>query len=243
MDTELKKNHSGTILAIIPARGGSRGLPRKNIKLLAGKPLIAYAVEVGLQSPSVDRLIVSTEDDEIAALARNLGADVPFLRPMSLAEDNVPDQPVFRHVIQCLEEKEHYYSDFVLNLRPTTPFKTVGDVESVVSKWRKTGCDCVRTVTKVEGKCHPYWTLKLKGDVAEPFLEDIDLNRYHQRQLLPEAYYINGVVDGFTPDRALRDCPLYGGNMRTVCVAPERALDIDTDLDFSFCEHLLKKRL
>ena len=236
----MDKNPSRKILAIIPARGGSKGLPRKNVKLLAGKPLLAYAVEVGLNSPSIDRLIVSTEDEEIADVARRLGAEVPFLRPKSLAEDHVPDQPVFRHALAWLEREENYSADFSLNLRPTTPFKTVSDVEEVVRKWRETGCDCVRTVTKTEGKHHPYWMIKVEGDKAGSFVANIDMKEYHQRQLLPEAFYINGVVDGFTRDRVLREEPLYGGDMRVVWIPAERALDIDTELDFRFCEYLLE---
>lgn len=235
----MEKKPSQDILAIIPARGGSKGLPRKNVRLLAGKPLIAYAIEIGLNSPSVNRLIVSTEDEEIADVARRLGAEVPFLRPKDLADDDAPDQPVFRHTLEWLEENENYSSNFILNLRPTTPFKTVADVEAVIDRWKETECDCVRTVTKTEGKYHPYWMIKVEGDKAGSFVKNIDMKKYHQRQLLPEAYYVNGVVDGFTRARVLRDEPLYGGDMRIVCIPQERAVDIDTELDFRFCEYLL----
>ena len=160
----MKGKNTNEILAIIPARGGSKGLSRKNVRLLAGKPLLAYAVDVGLNSPSIDRLVVSTEDEEIADMARGLGAEVPFLRPRRLAEDDVPDQFVFRHVLERLQREENYSADFILNLRPTTPLKTVSDVENVVHKWRETGCDCVRTVTNTEGKYHPYWMIKVEGD-------------------------------------------------------------------------------
>lgn len=225
-----------SIIAVVPARGGSKGVPRKNIRPLCGKPLIAYAIQAGLRSPSVDRVIVSTDDDEIAAVAVEYGAEVPFIRPAGLAGDEVPDKPVFVHALSWLEENG-YMPDFVLNLRATTPLKSVGDIESVIEKWARTDCDCVRTVTRA--KHHPYWMIRPVGDRCERFIREIDPDSYYQRQLLPAAYYFNGVVDGFSRESVMNGDTLFHGDMRFVEVPEERAVDIDTELDLKLCEFLM----
>lgn len=235
----MREIEGKNIIAVIPARGGSKGVPRKNLRLVCGKPLIAYAIQAGLGSPSIERVIVSTDDEEIAEVARRYGAEVPFMRPAGLAGDSVPDQPVFMHAVGWLEDNG-YRPDFVLNLRATTPMKTAGDVEAVIMKWTTSGCDCVRTVTRA--KHHPYWMIKPDGDRCVQFVDGIDLERYHQRQLLPAAYYFNGVVDGMARDRVMSGGPMYGGDVRFVEVPEERAVDIDTEMDLKLCEYFMVNR-
>ncbi len=125
------------VLGIIPARGGSKGVPGKNTRLLAGKPLISYTIEAALKSKFIDRLIVSTDDEEIAKVAEKYGAEFPFLRPANLAQDDTPDQPVFQHAIKILKIQDDYEPDIVLNLRPTTPLKTSHTIDKVVEKMRQ----------------------------------------------------------------------------------------------------------
>ena len=120
------------VLAIIPARGGSKGLPRKNVRLFAGHPLISYSIAAGLQAETVTRTIVSTDDDEIAAVARQYGADVPFMRPAEYAQDNTLDLPVFQHALTWLAEHEGYHPDVVVQLRPTSPVRPVKLVDDAV---------------------------------------------------------------------------------------------------------------
>jgi CMP-N,N'-diacetyllegionaminic acid synthase len=239
----LKKN--ATLIAIIPARGGSKRVIKKNIRLLDGKPLIAYAIEAGLNAPSVSRVIVSTDDREIAAVARQYGAEVPFLRPERLAGDLVSDSPVFNHLIKWLESNEDYLFDFLVNLRCTTPFKTVDDIEGAYSRLLKTEADSVRSVTKIDDVAiHPYWIVKKTGDYLEPFLDGIDRTFYQgKRQLLPVAYRFNGVVDIVKAENVTKNpLNIYGNCMAAYEIPEERAIDIDTELDFKFCEFLFNQK-
>lgn len=228
------------VLGIVPARGGSRRVPGKNIRLLAGKPLIAYTIEAGLQSTSIERLIVSTDDKEIAEVARKWRAEVPFLRPADLAKDNTPDQPVFLHALEWLKENDDYEPEVVVNLRPTTPFKTPQIIDEVVQRITATDADIVRTMILVEGVHHPYWMYRLSEDgSAEPFSSDIKLSEYYQRQLLPPVYRINGVVDAMKTQVIYENNILDNQNMKGVIISEKESMDIDTEFDFMLCECIL----
>jgi CMP-N,N'-diacetyllegionaminic acid synthase len=228
------------VLGIIPARGGSRRVPRKNIRLLAGKPLIAYTIEAALHSTSIERLVVSTDDEEIAEVARKWGAEVPFLRPAELAKSDTPDQPVFLHVLEWLKNNDDYEPEIVVNLRPTTPFKTPQIIDRVVKKIRDTGADVVRTMTLVEGVHHPYWMYRLSEDgSAELISGDIKLSKYYQRQLLPPVYRINGVVDAMKTHIIYKENILDNQNMKGVIISEKESMDVDTEFDFMHCEYIL----
>ncbi len=228
-------------VAIILARGGSKGVPRKNIRPLLGKPLIAYAIEPGLAAKKVDRVIVSTDDAEIAEVAISCGAEVPFTRPSELAKDSTPDLPVYQHLINWLEENEGYKFDFLLNLRCTTPFKTPAMIDDAVALLAEGGCDSVRTAHQVAGEEHPYWMFKKRPDgLAEPFVDGIKLENYHQRQLLPPCHALNFLVDAMRVDVVMNSDYPCGKKVRLLEVDPARAVDIDTERDFVICEALLK---
>lgn len=228
------------VLGIIPARGGSRRVPRKNIRLLAGKPLIVYTIEAALHSTSIERLVVSTDDEEIAEVARKWGAEVPFLRPAELAKSDTPDQPVFLHVLEWLKDNDDYEPEIVVNLRPTTPFKTPQIIDRVVKKIRDTGADIVRTMTLVEGVHHPYWMYRLSEDgSAELISGDIKLSKYYQRQLLPPVYRINGVVDAMKTHIIYKENILDNQNMKGVIISEKESMDVDTEFDFMLCEYIL----
>lgn len=238
------KKDKEKLVAIIPARGGSKRIPRKNIRLLAGKPLVGYAIEAGLASPSIERVIVSTDDEEIAGIAKEFGAEVPFLRPPELAGDMVPDWPVFEHLINWLRKNEKYEFDYLLNLRCTTPLKTVEDIEGAYARLLATQADSIRSITCIEDVAlHPYWIVKKTGEYGEPFLEGIDRAEYHgKRQLLPEVWRYNGVVDIVRTESIMRHpTDLYGKKMAVYEIPEERAFDIDTELDFLICECLMEK--
>lgn len=225
------KKHS-LVVAIIPARGGSKGIPRKNLQPLAGKPLIAYAIEVGLEAPSVDRVIVSTEDEEIARVACSLGAEVPFMRPKMLAQDDTPDLPVFQHLIDWLE-KDGFYFDFLVNLRCTTPFKQVCHIESCMAQIFSSHYDSVRSVTQSRGKGHPAWAMRLdEHGCAEPFLSGFDC----QRQKLPVAYHLNGVVDVMKVSAIKGGQAPYGARVGLMATEPIYSHDIDTWDDLYIAE-------
>lgn len=227
------------VLGIIPARSGSKRVPKKNIRLLAGKPLIGYTLEAALQSKYIERLVVSTDDKEIAGISVKYGAEAPFLRPYDLSADDAPDQPVFKHALDWLKKNDNYIPDVVLNLRPTTPFKTAQIIDMVVEKIRDANADIVRTMTAVNGVHHPYWMYRLSDDgEVSSFVDGIDLNDYYQSQLLPWVYRINGVVDAYRTKVIESGNILNNHNMRAVVISEEESIDIDTEFDFILCEHI-----
>jgi CMP-N-acetylneuraminic acid synthetase len=226
------------IVAIVPARGGSKGIPKKNIALLAGKPLLSYSIEVGLESSLIDRVFVSTDDEEIAKVALSFDAEI-LHRPKELAGDDTPDLPVFQHAISYLED-QGYHPEILVNLRPTCPLRDVKDVNSAIQKMVDSNCDAVRTITTV--KHHPYWMGKLKNDRLFPFIDGIDVQKYYQRQLLPDAYIINGGVDVMRAENIIKNKSLYGNDIRAVFMPPERSIDIDTNLDLRIAETILSQR-
>ncbi len=228
------------VLAVIPARGGSKGIPRKNIRLLAGKPLINYTIEAALQSQYRLRVIVSTDDEEIANVARTAGAEVPFLRPAELARDDTPDLPVCQHALHWLMMHENYCPEVVVWLRPTSPLRTVQDIDAAVRLLVETGADCVRSVCLAEH--HPYWMKRLEGNRLLPFVEGVDESKYYRRQELPPAYRLNGAVDVTWCKRIVENGKLFGGDMRGYVMPVERSVDLDSELDFALAELLLQRR-
>ncbi len=232
-------------VAIIPARGGSKGIPDKNIINLCEKPLIAYAIEAGLAASSVNRIIVSTDDEEIANIAKEYGAEVPFVRPAELAEDNTPDLPVYRHLVEWLHDNENYSFDNLVNLRCTTPLKTPKMIDDAVRLLNNTDCDSVRTANQVSGEEHPYWMFKKRNDgTAESFIDGIKLENYHQRQLLPPCYALNFLVDAMRVDVVMTSSYPCGDKVKLLEIEDTlRIIDIDTKEDLVICEAILEAGL
>lgn len=225
------------VVGLIPARGGSKGVPGKNIKPLGGKPLICWTIEAALGSSLLDRVIVSTDSEEIAAIAAEAGAEVPFLRPSSLAEDRTPDGPVMTHMLDMLRHKEDLQVSTLVYLRPTTPFKTSGIIDQCIAELEANDrYSSLRTITRVEGVHHPYWMHRLADGILTSFIKDLDASRYVRRQVLPPCYRVNGVVDVLRPEVIADDPMLYGDCIGTVELDEAVSLDIDTILDFAFCE-------
>ncbi|MEN8224428.1 MAG: acylneuraminate cytidylyltransferase family protein [Bacteroidota bacterium] len=232
------------ILAIIPARGGSKRIPNKNIKPLNGLPLINYTIELALSNQNIDKVIVSTEDTEIAKIAMACGAEVPFMRPDKLAMDNTPDLPVILHALEWLEDNENYHPDKILLLRPTTPFKTNNIINNCVDILNDDPtATSVRTTHRAEGIDHPYWMFKSKNGYLQPFIDGIELTQYYQRQLLPDCYKINGVVDVLRPEVIRDSNNLFGDQIRFCEIEENNAVDIDTPLDFVYAEFLIKNKI
>ena len=144
------------ILGVITARGGSKGIPGKNLKLLGGKPLLAYTLESAEESAVFDRVILSTDDAEIAAAARARGCEVPFMRPADLAQDETPHLPVMQHAVDWLRENEHYRPDVVMILQPTSPLRRAADIRHAIQLLTETGADSVLTVSAVSAHVHPH---------------------------------------------------------------------------------------
>lgn len=228
------------VIAIIPARGGSKSVPRKNIRQLAGRPTIAWTITVALACPVLDRVTVSTDDKEIAEVAKQYGAEVPFLRGAELAQDDTPDLAVYQHALSWLAEHEGYYPDIVVWLRPTAPLRTVQDIEAAIDILVRTKADFVRSVCVAEH--HPYWMNRLDADRLVPFVEGVDESQYYRRQLLPPVYRLNGAVDVTWRSTIMEKGLIYSGDVRGYVMPAERSIDLDSELDFTLAELLLQRK-
>jgi CMP-N,N'-diacetyllegionaminic acid synthase len=224
------------IAAVIPARGGSKGIPRKNMRDLAGKPLIAYTVEAALKSKILRRVVVSTDDVEIAEVAKSYGAEVPFLRPAELAKDDTPGLLVIQHAVKYMEENEALKLDVVVVLQPTSPLRSEKYIDEAVEKLLRTGADSVITVCKV--RHHPFWSFTVKGERLYPFSEKgITIGR---RQDLPEIYAVNGAVYAVRRDVLFEQNSVFGRDTRAILMLHEESVDIDDYFDLFVAEMMLK---
>ena len=229
------------VLAVITARGGSKGLPQKNLRPLADKPLIAHTIDAAKHARFLDRTIVSTDDEQIAALARSHGADVPFLRPAELARDETPSLPVLIHAIRWLDGNEAYRPDYVMLLQPTSPLRTAQDIDNCITLALEKDADGV--VSLCQAKHHPYWMKRVEADgrVTDLLLLDQPLETaYSRRQDLPPGYAINGAVYLVRREILLEYQTFYTDRTYAYVMPLERSLDIDTLWDFRLAEFVLK---
>jgi N-acylneuraminate cytidylyltransferase/CMP-N,N'-diacetyllegionaminic acid synthase len=217
----------------VPARGGSKGVPRKNLAVVAGKPLLAHTVLAARAARGLDRVVVSTDDAETADAARRYGAEAPFLRPAELARDDTPGVEPVLHALEWLEGREGYRPEYVMLLQPTSPLRTAGDIEGVLRLAAERDADGVTTVCEL--KAHPYGAVKLgpRGELAS-FL-DFDFGelqkRYPRRQDLPPAYVENGAVYLTRRSVLLAERSFYGRRAYGYVMPAERSLDVDTAWD------------
>ena len=231
---------STVILAVIPARGGSKSIPHKNVVLVAGKPLIAWTIEVALKSPSLQRVIVSTDDPEIANVAQHYGAELPFTRPIHLALDDTPSIDVVVHTIRWVEEHENYRPDFVMLLQPTSPLRTAEDIEEVIRIALEKKGDSVVSVCIAHN--HPYWTKRIaKNGTLVGFLPKAP--KCTRRQGLPPAYALNGAIYLARREVLLNQRTLYTEKTYAYIMPQERSLDIDTPWDLYLADLILKDRM
>lgn len=228
------------ILGMINARGGSKGVPRKNIKLLGGKPLIAWSIEVARQVPEISRLIVSTEDEEIAGIARDYGADVPFMRPDELASDTAVQLDTIIYNVERLEREEGRRIDAVALLQPTQPFRTPEDVSGCIRKMRETGAQSVITVAP--NKHHPFglWTFGEEGAGLELFLKEGAQQKGFNRQQMKPLYMRTGAVYVISRQALLEKRSLYGDHVEGYVVDDIRSwINIDDLQDWEMAESWL----
>lgn len=228
-----------SVLAVVPARSGSKGIPGKNVRDLGGKPLLAHQIENARSAESIDRTVVSTDDEEFAAVAKEFGAEVPFMRPDRLAADDVPVIAVYQHALESLAD-DSAPIDLVVGLQPTCPFTRPDQIDAAVRKARRTGCDSVVSVTEVLDP-HPYNTYSLEGDRLEP-LEGITVEEPLQRQDRPSVYALTGAIFVRRPsvlgawdgtDFAL------GDDVRAIEQAERESLDVDTPHELVVARALL----
>lgn len=236
------------ILAIIPARGGSKGIPGKNIKPIAGKPLIAWMIMAAKGSKHVTRVIVSTDDENIAAVTREHGAEVPFLRPKEIAQDLSTDVEFLTHALEFLEEKEGYEPEIVLRLPPTSPLCTSAHIdEGIETLLADDSLDAVRPIH--EAPKHPYKLWKIAEDEKhiEPFLPKsftgFDEPHNLPRQLFPKVYVHTGAMDVMRRDTILKQKSTSGKRLGYFFMKPEDSVNIDSPMDFEIAEILLRRRM
>ncbi len=232
------------ILALIPARGGSKGIPRKNIRSFAGYPLIAWSIAAAKQAACVTRVIVSTDDEEIAAVAREYGAETPFLRPAEFAQDQTTDLPVFEHALQWLEENENYQPEIVIQLRPTSPIRPKDCVDSAVKiLMEHEDADCVRGVVPAGQNPHKMWRFAGEDQPMKPLLEvDGIAEPYNApRQILPPVYWQTGHIDAIRVATIKQKHSLTGDVIYPLVIDPRYTVDIDTLSDWAKYEALGKQ--
>jgi len=233
------------ILALVPARGGSKGIPRKNIKFLAGEPLIAYTIREARKSKYITRLVVSTEDEEIARVAREHGAEVPFLRPAELALDDVTDLPLFQHCLGWLMKNQGYSPDIVVHLRPTAPLRGVSHIDRAIELLLASPeADSVRSVCPAGQHPLKMWNIN-DGDLI-PFVSP-EFHGFKEaynmpRQKLPAAYIQNGAVDVVKAEVILHENSMTGNLIKAFVMDSDESVNIDSPLDWELAEILMKRR-
>jgi len=229
------------ILAIIPARVGSKGVPGKNIKLLNGKPLLAYTAEIALQSKHLTQVIVSTDDESIAAVARSLGLQVPFARPIALAQDTTPTLDVIIHALQWYE-KQSVFFEAVCLLQATSPFRTVEFLDKAILKFIKSNCDSLVSVQKVPHEYNPHWVFELNGE-GNLKIATGETRITPRRQELPNAYHRDGSIYITKTEVLLAAHSLYGNSISFIESDPEFYVNIDTMEDWEKAEKMIQNKL
>lgn len=230
-----------TILALVPARGGSKAIPRKNLAPLAGRPLIAWTLEAARKSPELDRVVVSTDDEEIAGEARRCGAEAPFRRPPELARDETPTLDVVFHALRWLEERQGYRPDHLLLLQPTSPFRTPEDIREAVGLARKTGADSVVGVCPVLHD-HPHFLMRINdGGLVEPYDGTRAVPLRHQE--IPPVYALNGAIYLARRETLLARRSWFGGQTRPYVMPVERSMDIDTPWEMYLADLIMRDRV
>jgi YrbI family 3-deoxy-D-manno-octulosonate 8-phosphate phosphatase len=230
------------VLAIVPARGGSKSIPRKNIRPFAGHPLLAYSIAAGLQAQSVGRVLVSTDDAEIADVARRYGAEAPFLRPAELAADDIPDLPVFEHALDWLLREEGYHPEIVVQLRPTSPVRPPDCVDRAVQLLLDHAqADSVRGIVPSGQNPYKMWRISADGRMM-PLLPSNLREPYNMpRQALPPTFWQTGHIDAIRTTTILEKHSMSGEVILPLVLDPKYAVDIDTLRDWERAEALLRR--
>lgn len=232
---------SPSVIGFIFARGGSKGVPRKNIRPLAGKPLIAWAIECGLASRFIERVVVSTDDQEIAEVARRWGAEVPFMRPAELAGDRAPEWLAWRHAIEAVRALPGFPPLEVFAAIPcTSPLRAVEDLDACIEALLARGADVAITVK--DAARSPYFNQVLLDQAGMARLVIPPQKAITRRQDAPPVYDVTTVAYAARPDFIMRAGSMFEGRVAAALVPEERALDIDTELDFAFAEFMMNRR-
>lgn len=219
------------------ARGGSKGITRKNIKLLAGKPLIHYTITEAKKSKYLSYIVVSTEDVEITNLVEKYGVDV-VKRPDELSADDTPTSHVVQHVIKFLQEKENQNFNIIVILQPTSPLRLVSDIDGAIEMFMKKKCDSVVTVSEVQHP--PHWMYTIERDVLVPIIKEKNILR---RQDAPKIFQLNGAVFVTSKEYLFKNNLIFSGETRPYIMPIERSVDIDSPLDLKLAELIISSKL
>jgi CMP-N-acetylneuraminic acid synthetase len=227
-------------LGVITARGGSKGIPRKNIKPLCGKPLLYYTADAALKAQRLTRVILSTEDEEIAAVGLNLGLQVPFLRPRELAADDTPSLPVVRHAVGFLEAQEEFY-DAICLLQPTSPLRAPKNIDDCIQLLEESDADSVVSVVRVPINFNPH-KIYFQDDDGLLYLSTGRVEPIIRRQDVPVAFRRDGSVYVTRRNVLIEKGSLYGSRVRGFLMSEERSIDIDSPEDWAMAERMLTRR-
>jgi len=221
------------VLGIIPARGGSKGVPGKNVRLLAGKPLIAHSVEAARHAKVISRVVVSSDSEDIMEVGRRYGAETPLRRAPELAADTTPMHDVVRHALETLRAADGYHPDWIVLLQPTSPFRRASHIDDAFELLQGTAADSLTSVCLVEHS--PYW---MRTVTSEGYLQPIlEAPSYTRRQDLPPVYRLNGALYVTTP-ALIADGSILGRSVLPYVMTQTDSIDIDTELDFALAEVL-----
>jgi CMP-N,N'-diacetyllegionaminic acid synthase len=226
------------VLGVIPARGGSKGIPDKNLALVGGRPLLAYTADAVKDSKRLTRTIVSTDDERIAACAQSLRLEVPFIRPASLSGDEVPMLPVLQHAVDMLESTG-FAPDIVVLLQPTSPLRRGEHIDAAVTWLERAGGDSVVSVVEVPHQFNPTSVMRINDGLLKPFIEGPTATR---RQDKPRVYARNGPAVLAVMRRVLTEGSLYGERTWPLVMSVEDSLDVDTPWDLRLVESVLSAR-
>lgn len=225
------KGKKPKILAIIPARGGSKGIPRKNLRILCGKPLIAYTIEAALNSKYIDRVVVSTEDEEIADVAQGYSAEV-IKRPPELADDLAPTEPSLEHVVRYMEETEGYRADVIILLQPTSPLRNSQHIDEAIETFFSNKYDSLLSVC-------PSHAFLWKADKEKMYSVNYDFRNRPRRQERELEYRENGAIYITKYDILMNGHNRLGGKIGLYIMPGKSSWEIDSEFDFWLCEHLI----
>lgn len=226
------------ILAIIPARGGSKGVPGKNKKILHGKPLIQYSIDAALESEHIAEVLVTTDDEQIVTLAKSLGANVPFVRPKHLAEDKTPTLPVMQHAVSFLEREGKHF-DAICLLQPTSPFRPKGFLDKALKTFQEKQTDALVSVLEVPHQYNPHWTFEANEHGILQIATG-EKNIITRRQELPKAYHRDGSIYITKTKVLMEENSLYGNSLAYIVSDEKFYVNIDTLEDWEKATELAK---
>ena len=230
------------IICIIPARGGSKGIPRKNIRKIGGKPLLHYTATAALESSFISRVVLTTDDDEIMELGVKLGLEVPFKRPANLATDMSPGLPVIQHAVKSIFKAETDYPDQIIVLQPTSPLRTAKHIDEAIHLFSRSNCDSLVSVTEVSHNQNPFSIMELtEKNLLKPFLK-YDENK-NIRQKKPVFYARNGAAIYIcTYNCLMGKNSMFGEKIMPYFMKKEDSLDLDDEFDWELMEYLIEKK-